>query len=60
LCPIPGFTTLVGGQWLHAQSGKTILNLNPANRRDVTGALRVVFRQHSECGNAPATIYGYR
>jgi acyl-CoA reductase-like NAD-dependent aldehyde dehydrogenase len=34
----PVFHNLIGGQWLPAQSGKTILNLNPANHSDVVGA----------------------
>jgi alpha-ketoglutaric semialdehyde dehydrogenase len=29
---------LIGGEWLPARSGKTILNLNPANHNDVVGA----------------------
>src|SRR5580698_3518381 len=34
----PTFQNLVGGQWLPAVSGKTILNLNPADHSDVIGA----------------------
>jgi len=34
----PTFHNLIGGQWLAALSGKTILNLNPANHSDVVGA----------------------
>jgi aldehyde dehydrogenase (NAD+) len=34
----PTFHNLIGGQWLPAASGKTILNLNPANHADVIGA----------------------
>jgi len=34
----PMFHNLIGGEWLAAQSGKTILNLNPANHADVVGA----------------------
>jgi aldehyde dehydrogenase (NAD+) len=34
----PTFQNLIGGQWLPAVSGKTILNLNPADHRDVVGA----------------------
>ena len=34
----PTFHNLIGGQWLPAASGKTILNLNPANHADVVGA----------------------
>jgi len=34
----PTFHNLIGGQWLPAQSGKTILNLNPADHSDVVGA----------------------
>ena len=34
----PTFHNLIGGQWLPAASGKTVLNLNPANRADVVGA----------------------
>ena len=32
------YHNLIGGQWLPAASGKTILNLNPANHADVVGA----------------------
>ncbi|MGA2671662.1 MAG: aldehyde dehydrogenase family protein [Terracidiphilus sp.] len=32
------FHNLIGGEWLPALSGKTILNLNPANHTDVVGA----------------------
>jgi aldehyde dehydrogenase (NAD+) len=34
----PTYCNLIGGQWLPAASGKTILNLNPANHADVIGA----------------------
>ncbi|MDR3726652.1 MAG: aldehyde dehydrogenase family protein [Terracidiphilus sp.] len=34
----PTFHNLIGGQWLPAASGKTVLNLNPANHADVVGA----------------------
>jgi aldehyde dehydrogenase (NAD+) len=34
----PTFHNLIGGQWLPAVSGKSILNLNPADHRDVVGA----------------------
>jgi aldehyde dehydrogenase (NAD+) len=34
----PTFHNLIGGQWLPAASGKTILNLNPADHTDVVGA----------------------
>lgn len=34
----PVFHNLIGGQWLPAISGKTILNLNPADHTDVVGA----------------------
>ena len=34
----PTFHNLIGGQWLPALSGKTILNLNPADHADVVGA----------------------
>jgi aldehyde dehydrogenase (NAD+) len=34
----PTFHNLIGGAWLPALSGKTILNLNPANHSDVVGA----------------------
>lgn len=33
----PTHHNLIGGQWLPAQSGKTILNLNPANHADIVG-----------------------
>jgi len=34
----PIYHNLVGGEWLPAASGKTILNLNPADHSDVVGA----------------------
>jgi aldehyde dehydrogenase (NAD+) len=34
----PTYHNLIGGQWLAAESGKTILNLNPADHSDVIGA----------------------
>jgi len=34
----PIYQNRIGGQWLSATSGKTLLNLNPANRNDVVGA----------------------
>ena len=34
----PKYHNLIGGQWLPAASGKTILNLNPADHTDVIGA----------------------
>src|ERR1700678_599113 len=34
----PTFHNLIGGEWLPARSGKTILNLNPADHADVVGA----------------------
>jgi acyl-CoA reductase-like NAD-dependent aldehyde dehydrogenase len=34
----PTYQNLIGGQWLPAASGKTILNLNPADHSDVIGA----------------------
>ena len=34
----PTFHNLIDGQWLPAVSGKTILNLNPADHADVVGA----------------------
>jgi aldehyde dehydrogenase (NAD+) len=34
----PTFHNLIGGEWLPARSGKTILNLNPADHTDVVGA----------------------
>ena len=41
----PTFYNLIGGKWLPATSGKTILNLNPANHADVIGAFPA---SHSE------------
>ncbi|MGA7339481.1 MAG: aldehyde dehydrogenase family protein [Terracidiphilus sp.] len=35
---IPTYHNLIGGEWLPAASGKTILNLNPADHSDVIGA----------------------
>ena len=32
------YHNLIGGQWLPAASGKTILNLNPADHSDIVGA----------------------
>ncbi len=34
----PSYHNLIGGQWLPATNGKTILNLNPADHSDVIGA----------------------
>src|SRR5579862_4824676 len=34
----PTFHNLIGGEWLPAASGKTILNVNPADHDDVVGA----------------------
>ncbi len=34
----PVYRNLIDGQWLPARSGKTILNLNPADHADVVGA----------------------
>ena len=34
----PTYHNLIGGQWIPAVSGKTILNLNPADHSDVIGA----------------------
>ncbi len=34
----PTYHNLIGGEWLPARSGKTILNLNPADHSDVVGA----------------------
>jgi len=36
--PYPTCHNLIGGQWLPAASGKTVLNLNPADHSDVVGA----------------------
>ena len=34
----PTYHNLIGGEWLPARSGKTILNLNPADHADIVGA----------------------
>src|SRR5580658_3618536 len=34
----PKYDNLIGGKWMPALSGKTILNLNPADHKDVVGA----------------------
>jgi alpha-ketoglutaric semialdehyde dehydrogenase len=34
----PTYHNLIGGEWVPAASGKTILNLNPADHSDVVGA----------------------
>ncbi|MGB6742530.1 MAG: aldehyde dehydrogenase family protein [Terracidiphilus sp.] len=34
----PTYQNLIGGEWVHAASGKTFLNLNPADNSDVIGA----------------------
>ena len=34
----PTYHNLIGGEWIPAASGKTLLNLNPANQTDVVGA----------------------
>ena len=36
--PHPTYHNLIGGQWVAAAAGKTILNLNPADHSDVVGA----------------------
>jgi alpha-ketoglutaric semialdehyde dehydrogenase len=33
----PTYQNLIGGQWLPSKSGKTLLNLNPADHSDVVG-----------------------
>ncbi len=33
----PIYNNLIGGQWLPAKSGKTLLNLNPADHNDIVG-----------------------
>jgi aldehyde dehydrogenase (NAD+) len=38
LMTYPTYRNLIGGEWLPAVSGKTILNLNPADHSDVVGA----------------------
>ncbi len=38
------YQNLIGGQWIAAASGKTILNLNPADHADVIGAFPVLAR----------------
>src|ERR1700735_3455908 len=35
---VTAYNNLIGGQWLPAKSGKTLLNLNPADHRDVVGS----------------------
>ena len=32
------YQNLIGGQWIGAASGKTFLNLNPADHDDIVGA----------------------
>ncbi len=34
----PTYQNLIGGQWVAAATGKTMLNLNPADHSDVIGA----------------------
>src|SRR5208282_1597737 len=34
----PTYHNLIGGAWVPAASGKTLLNLNPADNKDVVGA----------------------
>lgn len=34
----PTYHNLIGGEWVPAASGKTVLNLNPADHRDIVGA----------------------
>ncbi len=34
----PTYRNLIGGEWLPAKSGKTLLNLNPADHTDIVGA----------------------
>ena len=35
--PHPKYQNLIGGEWLPARTGKTLLNLNPADHSDVVG-----------------------
>ena len=35
--PHKTYLNLIGGEWLAARSGKTFLNLNPADHDDVVG-----------------------
>ena len=32
------YQNFIGGEWIPARSGKTLLNLNPADHADVVGA----------------------
>ena len=36
--PYPTYNNLIGGEWLPAKSGKTFLNVNPADNTDVLGS----------------------
>ncbi len=45
----PTYHNLIGGQWIPAASGKTILNLNPADHFDIVGAFP---SSHAEDVNA--------
>ena len=45
----PTYHNLIGGQWIPAASGATILNLNPADHTDVVGAFPA---SHAEDVNA--------
>jgi aldehyde dehydrogenase (NAD+) len=45
----PTYHNLIGGQWIPAASGKTILNLNPADHSDIVGAFP---SSHAEDVNA--------
>ncbi len=45
----PTYHNLIGGQWIPAASGKTILNLNPAGHSDIVGAFP---SSHAEDVNA--------
>jgi len=50
----PTYRNLIGGQWLPAASGKTILNLNPADRSDVVGEFPSSHAEDVDCAVAAA------
>jgi aldehyde dehydrogenase (NAD+) len=50
----PIYENLIGGHWQPAVSGKTILNLNPANHADVVGAFPSSHKEDVELAVAAA------
>ena len=58
--PYPTYQNLIGGQWLPAVSGKTMLNLNPADHTDVVGAFPSSHAEDVALGVAAAKKASWR